>query len=377
LRTPLRILCIIETIGRGGGAEQLLGSLLPALAKAGIQVEVAALMDWPDDLANELSARGIIVHRLGIRGPRAIGSGSWRVARLALRGRYDIFWGHLLLGNFYARLARLFTRKSKLVVTLHSKDFRETPGQGRPSRGRILERRLLAKADRKVAVSRALRADYEREFGWNDVEVIHNGIDVERIRDLARGADRNARRAALGVGKSDLLLVTPSRFVQVKGHRYLLEAAHDLIAQGIPLKLVLCGEGPLEADLRRRTEQLAIIENVRFAGLLAHEDLIPLIASADLLVMPSLYESFGLVPAESLAAGTPAIVTKVDGFLETVGMSKNVAFVEPASADALASAIAAFTKGNGPSVSFPDRVAEEFDIGVCASKWAKLFEGLN
>lgn len=355
----------------------MLGSLLPALAKAGIQVEVAALMDWPDDLANELTARGIIVHRLGIRGPRAIGSGSWRVARLALRGRYDIFWGHLLLGNFYARLARLFTRKSKLVVTLHSKDFRETPGQGRPSRGRILERRLLAKADRKVAVSRALRADYEREFGWNDVEVIHNGIDVERIRDLARGADRNARRAALGVGKSDLLLVTPSRFVQVKGHRYLLEAAHDLIAQGIPLKLVLCGEGPLEADLRRRTEQLAIIENVRFAGLLAHEDLIPLIASADLLVMPSLYESFGLVPAESLAAGTPAIVTKVDGFLETVGMSKNVAFVEPASADALASAIAAFTKGNGPSVSFPDRVAEEFDIGVCASKWAKLFEGLN
>ena len=377
LRSPVRILCIIETIGRGGGAEQLLVSLLPALVEAGIQVEVAALMDWPDDLAQELNARGVVVHRLGIRGPRAVGTGLWRMARLALQGQYDIFWGHLLLGNVYARLARLFVRRGKLVVTLHSKDFHETPGRNRPGLRRVLERRLLANADRTVAVSKALRSDYQLEFGWKDVEVIHNGVDVKRVRDLAGEVDRNAIRAAFGVAEPDFMLVTPARFVPVKGHSFLLQAAQELIAKGIPVRLVLCGEGPLEASLRRRVEQLGIVESVSFAGLLSHENLISLIASADLLVMPSLYESFGLVPLESLAAGTPAIVTKVDGFLETVGKSNNVAMVEPASADALVSAIAAFTRGNGPGARFPAREVEEFDIAVCASKWAKLFGELN
>jgi hypothetical protein len=377
LRSPLRILCIIETIGRGGGAEQLLGGLLPALVEAGIEIEVAALMDWPDDLTHELSSRGVVVHRLGIRGPRAVGSGLWRVARLALRGRYDIVWGHLLIGNLYARLGMSFARKAKLVITLHSKDFRELQRRKRPALGRILERRLLANADRKVAVSKALRSDYQREFQWNDVEVIHNGVDVEGIRDLARKADRSALRASFGVTESDLLLVTAARFVPVKGHYHLLEATQELLARGFPVRLVLCGEGPLEASLRKRAQQLKIAENVRFMGLLAHENLVPLIASADLLVMPSLYESFGLVPLEGLAAGTPAIVTRVDGFLETVGKSKNVVMVDPASVDALVCAIAAFAQGNGPGGHFPDRGVEEFDIAVCASKWAKLFEDLN
>ena len=283
---------MIETIGRGGGAEQLLAALLPVLSNGGAKVEVVALFDWPEDLSSVLKEHQIVVHRLSIPGRRSVVRGLWRL-RQVLRGRhYDIVWGHLLLGNLYARMAQLLVRRSKLVVTLHSKDF----GRDASGIGRTLERLLLTRADRKVAVSDALRVDYRQVLGWDDVEVIHNGVDIPAVRELAAAADAAAVRSTFCVAESDFLIVTPARFAPVKGHDYLLASLRDLIRDGLPLVLVLAGEGPSEDSIRAQVNKLGIADKVRFAGLLSHDQLMPLMASADAVVLPSLYESFGLVP---------------------------------------------------------------------------------
>ncbi len=189
-----------ETIGRGGGAEQLLATLLPVLRDKGLDVEIVALFDWHDDLADDLRAGGIVVHRLGISGPRALGSGIAKFARLVRSGRYEIFWGQLRFGNFYARLGRLLRPGSRLVATFHSNDY--WARKLHPRTRRIdLERLLLGSAEAKVAVSEALRSDYRQRLGWTDMQVIHNGIDTQAVRALAAATGRRGSRRARHRGR--------------------------------------------------------------------------------------------------------------------------------------------------------------------------------
>jgi glycosyltransferase involved in cell wall biosynthesis len=370
---------VIETIGRGGGAEQLLATLLPALRDMGVDVELVALFDWHDDLADELQARGVVVHRLGIAGPGALASGMAKFARLVLNGRYELFWGHLRFGNFYARFGRLLRRGSKLAATFHSNDL--WARSQRPSRRRVdLERLLLSGADTKVAVSEALRTDYRQRLGWTDMQVIHNGIDVEAVRSIAAAADRAAVRRAWHIGADEFLIVTPARLIAVKGQKYLLDAMSLLNAGANTARLVLCGEGDDEAQLRAQADFLGLGERVIFAGLQSHDQLVALIAAADAVVMPSLYESFGLVAVEAMAAMTPAIVTNVDGFREVVGNSRSALVVEPASSTALAEAVRALmTDPNlrARLVQAGKKRAPKFDIQLCANNWLDLLSSLG
>ena len=370
---------MIETIGRGGGAEQLVATLLPLLRDRGLDVEIVALFDWHDDFADELRAGGIVVHRLGISGPRALPSGIAKFARLVRSGRYETFWGHLRFGNFYARLGRLLRPGSKLVATFHSNDY--WARSQRPRERRLdLERWLLATAERKVAVSEALRSDYRERLGWTDMQVIHNGIDTKAVRTIAAATDRTRVRAEWGIAAEEFLVVAPARLVTVKGHRHLFDAMARLADDAPAVKLLLCGEGPIEGELRDEVASSGLGDRVTFAGLLSNRQVIEAMAAADAVVMSSLYESFGLVAVEAMAAGTPSVVTDVDGFREVVGDSEAALVVQPGSGEAIARAVRELmtdARLRTRLVRAGKERAAAFDIELCADRWLDLFAGLD
>jgi 1,4-alpha-glucan branching enzyme len=345
----------------------------------GVDVELVALFDWHEDLADELQDRGVVVHRLGIAGPRALASGMVKFARLVYSGRYDLFWGHLRFGNFYARLGRLLRPRSRLVVTFHSNDYwaRTLRARRRPVN---LERLLLGTAERKVAVSDALRSDYRQRLGWMDMQVIHNGIDTRAVRAIAAATNRLRVRGEWRIASDEFLIVAPARLVSVKGQRHLLEAMARLADDTPIVKLILCGEGPNEADLREQVWTSSLAERVTFAGLLPHRQVIELIAAADAVAMPSLYESFGLVAVEAMAVRTPAVVTDVDGFREVVGQSQAALVVQPGSGEAIAGALRKLmtdSRLRARLIRAGEERAAAFDVDLCANQWLDLFAGLD
>lgn len=380
MRSP-RILCLIDSVGKGGGAEHLVAGLAPRLAALGAAIEVAPLNEWPDNFADSIEAAGVTVHRLDCPYGRTTPASIAAVARLARSRRYELCWGHLRSGNMHARLAAAIGG-GKSIMTLHSEGYLANPP--RRLRDRVAvgwEGYVLGGGDARVAVSDAVARDFAAHFGWNDIAVAYNGIDVELVLATGAGADRPSTRARHGIGEDEFLIVTAARYVAKKGQRYLIEAVARLQDRGIrKVRLFLCGSGD-PAMLAEQLVDLGLGGQVSLAGVLDHAELMPLIAAADAYVMPSLREPFGIAAAEAMALGVPTVLTEVDGFLELVGDSGAALMARPADAESLADCIARIHADPAAARTMGGkaarRIAERFSLDACARRWIEIFEAVH
>lgn len=178
-----------------------------------------------------------------------------------------------------------------------------------------IERRTMAGSERVIAATELDRAQIERHYGaLAPIAVIPGGVDLARFAP----GDQGAARAGLGLAADGRVLLFVGRIQRLKGIEVLLRAFSML--QDIQARLVVVGGRPNTTHESReigRLEQLAarlgITERVLFAGAVPHAELPMYYAAADVTVMPSSYESFGLVAVESLACGRPVVATRVGG----------------------------------------------------------------
>jgi glycosyltransferase involved in cell wall biosynthesis len=164
-------------------------------------------------------------------------------------------------------------------------------------------------ADGLLAVSQALRQDMVA-LGINaeKITVHHTGVEQDRFVP----GDRVAAKAAMGV--SGPLLVTAGALIARKGQM--------LVLQALPLiegaSLVVVGDGPDRASLERVAHSLGVSGRVRFLGNRPHEELPALLSAADVMVLPSASEGLANVWVESLACGTPLVISDVGGAREVM-----------------------------------------------------------
>jgi len=184
------------------------------------------------------------------------------------------------------------------------------------------EERIVAGADRLVAsnpVERAHVVWYYRARA-DRIRVIPCGVDLELFHPM----DQRGAKAALGLGPSPLLLYV-GRLRPIKGLETLLEALPLIRTprEARPLLFVIGGDadepenGHL-ARLRERATTLGLEGNVRFLGAQPQERLRLYYSAAEMTVMPSYYESFGMVALEAMACGNPVIASRVGGLTTTV-----------------------------------------------------------
>jgi len=164
------------------------------------------------------------------------------------------------------------------------------------------------------------------------------GFDRSRIAIIPNGVEPPSHppvRAGDPGGPPRLLFV--GKLEDVKGPDLLVSALEILGRQGYRVDVAFAGGGSLEKPLRAAAERL---ENHRvvFHGSLPHEAVEPLYAWSDIVVVPSRYESFGVVVLEAMAAGRPLVATAVGGIPENVSSPRNAILVEP-NADAIAAGI--------------------------------------
>jgi D-inositol-3-phosphate glycosyltransferase len=149
------------------------------------------------------------------------------------------------------------------------------------------------------------------------IEVIPLGVDLDRFRPR----DRAEARQALGIGDSDRILLAVGRIQPLKGLDILVRALAELTdRRGVRL-LVVGGDtqaAPEIARLEGIARDVGVADAVEFVGPVAHDALPRYYNAADVVVVPSFYESFGLVAVEAMASGVPVVASRVGGLPSTV-----------------------------------------------------------
>jgi len=285
-----------------------------------------------------------------------------------------IVHAHDWLTAFAARgLKNLF--QAPLVATIHATEHGRNGGIHDAGQQYIndVEWWLTYEAWRVVVCSQSMRREVQDLFGLADekVTVIPNGVD---LRDPPReGAPPRERFAA----PDEHLLIHVGRLVPEKGAAVLIRAL-PLLLDRYRVRLVISGVGPYREELVRLAADLGVSDRVLFAGWLPDEVIQHLYRMADVAVVPSLYEPFGIVALEAMAAGTPLVVSDVGGLGEIVTDGETGLKVPPGRPRALAEAIGMLLShrraARRMAAAARQRVAERYTWPAVARTTARLYD---
>lgn len=307
------VLFLVPTL-RGGGAERVIVTLLRHLPRSRFRL-VLAVVDMRENVFLDDVPEDVEVIDLQCTRVRYA---LLKIGWLIWTRRPDVVFstlGHLNLALSALRPLlpngiRYIARESTIV----SENIR---GYQRTSVWRWAYRRFYGRFDVVVCQSRAMRNDLVVSFAFpkERAVVIHNPVDIERIRRLAAEPLTTGFDPADG-GESDapLNLLAVGRLSYEKGFDILIEAL--ALCSNPRLQLTILGEGPLRGELERLAQERGVALQVRFVGF--HRNPYPFFARADVFVLSSRFEGFPNVVLEALACGTPVIATPASGGVREV-----------------------------------------------------------
>jgi glycogen(starch) synthase len=313
-----------------GGLARHVRKLSEALVE--LEVEVHVLTRGGEESPAEELMAGVHVHR--VREPNRPAELNEFVAwvermnsdmlaagvELGDRHSFDLVHGHdWLVANACDHLARRF--EAPLVTTIHATEHGRHQGyvdKHPQSYIHEVERWIANRSDRVIACSTFMREQIADIFGVPEpaIEVIPNGIDPEDLQPQDEAELRRLRAEFAEPGESLVLLV--GRLVYEKGFQIALEALPSIIERLPSTRFVVAGSGTHEQELRRQAEELGLMAHGAFVGWIGDDVLHSLYRIADVCVVPSIYEPFGLVALEAMASSCPCIVADTGGLREVV-----------------------------------------------------------
>ncbi len=247
--------------------------------------------------------------------------------------RYDLVHSHYWLSGRVGNWAQDSWRVPHIVMfhTLGRVKNETGVGEKEPELRIITENQLIKSCDRIIATTERGKRELIRAYGAQSeiIGVVPCGVNLKLFRPL----DKYNMRNQLGLDPDETILLYVGRFTALKGLDRLLTAM-TFLKNNRKIRLVIVGgDGlgtPESIRLQHSSKALGLDEKITFVGRIEHEDLPPYYSAADLLVVPSHHESFGLVALESLACGTPVIATKVGAMEMIIQESKTGCIVDDA-----------------------------------------------
>jgi len=313
-----------------GGLARHVRKLAGGLGEEGIEVHV--LTRGGEESPAEEVREGVRIHRIiEPKRPTDLGefvawvermNSDMLAAGVALGDHYDfdLVHGHdWLVANACDHLAKRFG--APLVTTIHATEHGRHQGwvnKHPQSYIHGVERWITNRSERVIACSHYMREQIADIFGVDEgkISVIPNGIDPD---DLTAPDERelNRLRSEFAMPEEKLVLLI-GRLVYEKGFQLALEAMPKVIERLPSTRFLVAGSGTHEAELRRQAEDSGLMEHGTFLGWIGDDVLHSLYRIADVCVVPSIYEPFGLVALESMASGCPCIVADTGGLREVV-----------------------------------------------------------
>lgn len=314
-----------------GGLGRHVAELVPALVQRGMEVHV--LTPGVDDAPAREVDHGATIHRIArparsggypdfYTGTRHTNEALFVGAQAIIEseGPFDLIHNHDWLTAFAARDLK-HRYRLPLVATIHATERGRGRGHLRGSEAQRIndaEWELTYEAWRVITTTRYMAEELEDYFSTpaDKVDIIPNGIDPRRFQAL-EGVDLSAFRARYALVEEKLVLHV-GRIVHEKGVETLVRAM-PLVLEAVPeTKLVIAGKGPEWDRVRQLVWEMDLSHKILLPGYVSIEDRDRLYKVADCAVFPSLYEPFGIVALEAMAARTPVVVSEVGGLREAV-----------------------------------------------------------
>lgn len=373
----VRVLQVITSLA--GGAGQYACDLARHLDARHFQVDLAYGPGYPLDEAVCAEQLPHVLLGWGRRAwPGAVLRGARDLARLMREQRYDVVHAHCSIAGAVGRVLARRQRGTRVVFTMHafaSRDFQPA------WRKRVLlgvERALDRCTDHYVATTeRVKRQIVDKRIAASErISVVPLGIPLPPLPVLEQ---RLRARRLLGVREDEVLIGTAGRLETQKGVAYLVRAFAQLHAALPATRLAIFGDGPLRPALAAEVRRLGLERAVLFAGW--RDDMAAIMCALDVFCLASLWETFGYVLLEAMAAGVPVVATDVDGIPEVTDGGRCAALVPPADAQALAAALSGLIADAGRRAGLAAagraRVEREFALPRMIAGMEALYETLT
>ena len=245
---------------------------------------------------------------------------------------YSLMHCHSPIGGAIGRLAARSARKkgTKVIYTAHGFHF----FKGAPLVNWLAyypaERWLAKYTDVLITIN---TEDYEiaKKFKVNRIEYVPGvGIDTDKFKNIE--VNRTEKRESLGVSEDDFMIISVGELNKNKNHQVIIRAIAKLRNEKI--KYVLCGQGPLETELRELAKELDVENQVKFLGF--RKDVPDLMKVADLFAFPSYREGLSLSLMEAMASGLPVVCSEIRGNTDLIEDGKGGYLVEPSDVEGFA-----------------------------------------
>ena len=246
--------------------------------------------------------------------------------------QYEIIHFHTPMGGAIGRLAARSARKkgTKVIYTAHGFHF----FKGAPLVNWLAyypaERWLSRYTDVLITIN---KEDYKlaKKFKANRIEYVPGvGIDTDKFKNIE--VNRTEKRESLGVSEDDFMIISVGELNKNKNHQVIIRAIAKLRNEKI--KYVLCGQGPLETELRELAKELDVENQVKFLGF--RKDVPDLMKVADLFAFPSYREGLSLSLMEAMASGLPVVCSEIRGNTDLIEDGKGGYLVEPSDVEGFA-----------------------------------------
>jgi glycosyltransferase involved in cell wall biosynthesis len=300
---------------------------LPLLRERGVEASFGTIQDR-GPLHSRLEAQQIKTFAFGSRRATDYPFVVYKLANVLKQNAFDIVHASEAIQTTIAGLACIFARNTKCIFHYH-----HTHATGKQ---KLLSRLGSRLSDRVMAVSKASQ-NATVEFDGTSIEktfVAHNG--VEPFREVSQ-QETTALRTKLGIFENAKVVSIVGRLRPLKGHEILLDACQRVATSFTdPLHLIVVGDG---SERQRLEAESSRFENFKTHFVGNQNDVAVWFSVADVIAMPSYFESFGLVAVEAMVCGKALVASDIEGPAEIVENGKSGILVPPGDPHELANAI--------------------------------------
>lgn len=330
----MRVVHIIKAVGIAGAERHLL-ILFAGLVSRGVDVRLLLLVepDKPlDDYVSQMEALGVHVQRVVIQ--KGLDRQIIPTLRQHLRTlKPELVHTHLVHADTFGSLAAKWAGVKIVITSRHNEDdFRHR------SPFKIANRILWRNFNAVIAISEAtnLFTRQVEQVPPEKITTIRYGLPRPTTQVDHEGAARSLRQQ-FNLPENSPVVGMIGRLISQKGMSYGLQGFASISLRFPDARLLIVGDGVLRQDLEAEARKLGIHKQVVFAGW--RTDVPQLMAGLDIFLMPSLWEGFGLVLLEAMAAAVPSIASQVSAIPEIIVDGETGLLVEPESAPAIANAL--------------------------------------
>lgn len=379
----LRVLHVITRLDKGGAPKNTLLTVA-GLDKTRYAVTLVSGPSYdPEENLEDMTAgagvRLIIFPELTreIR-PLAELKAVWRLVRHMLKNRYHIVHTHTSKPGVVGRLAAIIALTPILIHASHGHIYTGFYGPFMRAVLLIIDRLLTLGTDVVITLTRRGRDEQHalKIAPWHKFRVVPSGVDLARFKNAS--VDRQAKAAELGVASGGPLLGMVAELLERKGHTYLVQAMASVAKRFPTARLLLIGQGPLEATLRRQIASLGLEKHIILTG--HREDVPEILKMLDVFVLPSINEGMGRVIVEAMAAGLPVAASNLMGIPELVEDGVTGLLTRPAEASDIAEKIIRLLEdpeaARQMGLAGQEKVFPAYDQSVMVQAYNQLYDEL-